>query len=121
MVPNWVRPLAESWGHEIRKFEKKVGAIQGTLGRIRDEGPDGAAIRGAPDYVPKIDLPRQVSKFHKAWIDLDHQEKNIIWLQFKEYGKTRDKWAVMGMKKTKYYKTLNAALEKIAKIFHLYD
>ncbi len=121
MVPNWVRPLAEKWGHEIRKFQSKAGNIQGTMGRIRDEGPDGAAIRGAPDYVPKVDLPRQVNKFHRAWTDLDYHEKDILWLQFVEFGKTKDKWAYMGMNKSKYYRTLNASLEKIARVFHFYE
>jgi hypothetical protein len=120
MVPNWIRSLAQAWGHEVRKFEARLGNVQGTLGRIKDEGP-GASIRGHGDYIPYNEFPREVNKFHKAWLDLDYVPRTMIWLHFKKRGKVKKKAKKIGFGKTKYYKELNAALVQIAIDFHLYD
>ena len=120
MVPNWIRSLAESWGHEMRKFEAKLGNVQGTMGRIKEEG-EGASIRSYSDHLPNIDFPEEVQKFHRAWLDLDYQYRNIIVIGFQKRGPAIKKYRKMGMKRWKYYKTLNTALIQIAVDWHLYE
>ena len=121
MVPEWVRGLAMAWGHEMRKFEAKLKGVSGTLGRIADEGPDGASIRGHGDYVPDVDFPLEVQKFHRAWLDLDLPKRSIIYLDFKTRAPVQGKWEKMGMSKSAYYRARAGALTDLAVSFHLYE
>ena len=120
-VPEWVKGLARNWGREVRRFEKQIEGIQGTMGRIMEEGPDGAAIRSYRDTVPVSDFSRDVQTFHRAWLDLKPELKAIIWLDFKVRGKTIKKMKDADMPKTTYYRTRREALTLIARDFHLYQ
>lgn len=121
MVPEWIRGLANEWGHQMRKFEAKLTNIQGTLGRAVTEGAHGAATGQVGDYVPDIDFPVEVQKFHRAWIDLDIQKRSIIYLDFKTRAPVQSKWEKMGMSKSTYYRARANALIDLATSFHLYD
>ena len=120
-VSDWIIPLAREWGHEMRAFKAKLGNIQGTLGRIRDEGPDGAAIRGQGDYIPDIDFPLQVQQFHKAWLDLDYHLNKIIRIDYIERGPAPKKWAKMDMSRSEYYKYRRKALVSIQNELPFYE
>jgi hypothetical protein len=105
----------------MRKFEAKLGNLQGTLGRIRDEGPDGAAIRGQADYTPDIDFPKEIRRFHQAWLDLDYGHRTVLWLDFVKKMPAVKKFEEMGMSKPKYYRTRREALRAIAMSYRLYE
>ena len=120
MVPDWVRGLAQAWGSEVRQFEQRIKSVQGTMGRIREEG-EGAAIRGFGDNIPHVDFPRQVQQFHRAWIDLDFHHKAAIWVQFKETWRRPKKMQTLGKESTtSYYRAVNKALVAIAVDYRLY-
>jgi hypothetical protein len=125
---DWVKSLAVAWGREVRRFNKRAQGVSGTMGRIYEEGPDGAAIRSyRPDDIqgmPKIDFPREINKFHRAWIDLDYELKSILVVDFvvpNRRGKKHKKWGALEVSKDAYYRRRNRALTKIAMDFHLYE
>lgn len=121
-VPPWIDTTAGDWGREMRRFEKRITAVQGTMGRIREEGPVGAAIREFRDHLPKIDfMDDQVAKFHMAWIDLDTKERAYVWVHFKEHGKVKDKLKRLDTKINDYYDTLRMTLCRISADWHCYD
>ena len=120
-VPRGLPELAKLWGHEMRKLEAKASSIQGTMGRIREEGPTGAAIKGQRDYVPSIDFPDEVQRFHMAWRDLDFVPKTVIYVHYKQHGKAMKKAAKLGMNKSKYYREIRKALREIASTLFMYE
>ena len=121
MIPDWVKGLAEMWGQHVRRFEAKLGNIQGTMGRIREEGPEGAAIRSHYDRLPYQEFPREVRTFHRAWMDLKPHQQAIVWLSYKEPGAQKKKIKKAGISKSAYYRRRAEALNKIAINFHLYQ
>lgn len=120
-APEWIKGLARNWGREVRRFEKQIEGIQGTMGRIMEEGPVAASIRSYRDSIPYSDFSRDVQTFHRAWLDLKPELKAIIWLDFKVSGKTTKKMKDADMSKTTYYRTRTKALELITRDFHLYQ
>ena len=121
MVPSWILGLAEEWGYSMRRFESKLTQISGTLGRIHEEGPVGAAIRGHGDHLPDIDLEPEVQKFHRAWLDLDVRDRKILWIAFKEPGPAKKKYLKMELPKKTYYRYRENALMKVCVDYHLYE
>lgn len=121
-VPSWIEGTAVEWAKEMRRFEKKLGNIQGTLGRIHEEGPVGASIRQVNDNIPNVIFyDHEVRKFHLVWLDLDVQERNHIWVHFKEFGKIKDKVAKLETNNRMYYRMLRNTLNQMAQSFHFYD
>ena len=120
-VAPWIHGLAEEWGKELRRFEKQITSIQGTMGRIRDEGPFGALVRANKGYVPNVDFrDQEVRRFHMAWGDLDVQERNGVLIHFKEFGSVKEKIEKMETNRKKYYEILRRGLDTIERDFHLY-
>jgi hypothetical protein len=120
-VPEWIQGNAEVWGHEIRKFVKRAGNVQGTCGRIAEEGV-GAAIRSFNNEPPNVGFnDLETTKFNRAYLDLDTQPRHVLWVHFVEYGTARDKFEFVGVKRQKYYEILRDTLCKMAAEFHLYD
>ena len=120
-VPEWIQGNAEVWAHEVRKFISKAGSVQGTMGRIADEGV-GAAIRSFNNNPPAVDFrDLETTKFNRAYLDLDTQPRHVLWVHFVEFGSAREKQEFVGLKKTKYYEMLRDTLCKMATDFHLYD
>ncbi len=113
-MTDWVHSLANDWGHWMRKSAAVDGAIRGTLGRIHDEGLDGAAIRAHGDRVPVTDFPLDVARFHRAWVCLDPHLGGIIFIDYRMRDPLKKKLSIMRMKKTKYYRLRRTALDKIA-------
>ena len=121
MTPEWVKQLAFEWGHQMRKFHSKATSIQGTMARIREEGPVAAAIRGKSDYTPYIaDFPEEVGAFHRAWCNLDHQDRHVLWIDYVERLSLKDKLSETGLKRGTYYAIRAKAMEHIGTHFHLY-
>jgi len=121
-VPEWIHGTAEAWAREVRRFEKKIKNIKGTMGRIREEGPVGASIRGGTDFVPDVDFKdEEVKKFHRAWLDLDVNPRHHVWIHFKEFGAIREKVQALDTNSKSYYDTIRHTLCKMAAEFHLYD
>lgn len=103
----------------MRKAASVDGAIQGTLGRIREEGLDGAAIRSHSDKIPIIDFPLDVAKFHRAWRHLEPHLQGVIFVDYRMREPLPRKLEIMRMKKSKYYRTRRVALDKICQIMSL--
>jgi hypothetical protein len=106
---DWVHSLAKDWGHWVRKSEAMGGQLQGTMGRIMEEGLDGAAIRSHGQRIPILDFPKDVGRFHRAWLQLDRHHQMIIWVDYKMRKSVQEKLALMNKKKTAYYKLRNDA------------
>ena len=98
----------------MRKAEAKHGQIQGTLGRIRDEGSVGAAIRSVSNHVPVLDFPEDVAEFHHAWLRLDRDYKNIIFVDYRLRLPVSDKFELMNKKKDAYYRLRSKAHSMIS-------
>jgi len=100
---DWVHSMGNDWGHWVRKAEAKQGQIQGTLGRIKDEGLDGAAIKSHGYNIPVVDFPEDISEFHRAWLRLDREFQLLIWVDYKLRKSIKKKFALLNKKKTAYY------------------
>jgi len=114
-VTDWVHSLANEWGHWMRKSASRDGALQGTLGRIREEGADGAAIREYGQKVPIMDFPKDVGKFHRAWLRLSDPYQSIIFVDYRVRAGVKEKFDVMHMKRSKYYRVRRKALSETAR------
>lgn len=111
---DWVHSLACDWGHWVRKSEAKQGVIKGTLGRILEEGLDGAAIRSHGQQIPILDFPEDVATFHRAWLRLDRPYQLIIWVDYRLRRKSAEKFALMNKKKNAYYRLRGKAHSMIS-------
>lgn len=121
MPEDWVKGLAELWGQNVRRFEARLGSIQGTMGRIREEGPEGAAIRSYHDHLPYTEFPREVRIFHRAYMDLKPHLKAVLWVSYKVPGPLKKKIKKMGVSRSAFYRRRAEALNKIAANFYLYQ
>lgn len=110
---NWIDELANQWGHWMRKSESIGGNVHGSLGRIMDEGLDGAAIREYGQKIPVVDFPKDVKKFHRGWLALEPHYQNLVFVDYRIRAKVTDKFDVMNLKKNAYYRRRGQALEKI--------
>jgi len=113
-VADWVKYLAQDWGHWMRKADRQ--SISGTLGRIREQGLDGAAIRGHVDNIPIIDFPKDVQAFHTAYKRLDPQHQKIIFLDFRIINVPHgEKFKALHLKKDAYYRRRRQALDAVTR------
>jgi len=103
---DWVHSMGNDWGHWMRKAEAKQGQIQGTLGRIGDEGLDGAAIKSHGSKITVVDFPEDISEFHRAWLRLDRDFQLMIWVNYKLRKSVKQKFNLMHKKRTAYYRFL---------------
>jgi hypothetical protein len=111
---DWVHALAIEWGHWLRKAEARQSSIQGTLGRVRDEGPVAAAIRSKSDRIPCVDFPQRVNAFHRAWLSSPEEYRDILWLDYKRRLPAKEKIRISGLKKHTYYRKRAKAQAEIA-------
>ena len=118
-MTDWVHSLANDWGHWMRKSAAIDGSIRGTLGRIREEGLDGASIRAHSDRIPVTDFPLDVARFHRAWKQLEPHLNAIIFLDYRMRDPLRRKLKIARMRKTKYYRLRRSALDKISQLMAL--
>lgn len=114
-MTDWVHALANEWGHWMRKAAALDGSIQGTLGRIRDEGPDAASIRVHGTRIPCLDFPSDVSRFHKAWLHLEPEYQAIIFVDYRMREAQSKKIQIMRKTKSAYYRLRKKALNSVAK------
>lgn len=117
-MTDWVHALAIDWGHHLRRLEAQSSLVQGTLGRIVEQGPDGAAIRVTfSAKVPVIDWPRHVAEFHRAWLELEELHQAIIFIDYKLRLPVKRKFRLAGKKKDAYYRArANAKLALAGKL-----
>ena len=113
---DWVHSMGNDWGHWMRKAEAKQGQIQGTLGRIAEEGLDGAAIKSHGSKIPVVDFPEDVQEFHAAWLRLDDKYQMIIWIDYKYRGAVKKKFKIMKKKKDAYYRLRGDAMISLVAI-----
>ena len=109
----WIKDLGRQWGHHMRRQDAMAGNIKGTMGRIHEEGLDGAAIRSYVDKVPYNEFPSDVRKFHLAFLKLDTHLKSIVFIHFRLNIPHKKKHEKTGKKQQNYYDYLNLALDKI--------
>lgn len=114
-MSDWIHSLACDWGHWMRKAAAKDGAISGTLGRIMEEGADGAAIRSHGQKIPVTDFPEKsdVGSFHRAWLMLEPHHQCIIFVDYRMREPIKKKFELMGKKKDAYYRARRKALDVI--------
>jgi hypothetical protein len=124
-VPSWIQVDAEDWGRDLRKFEKKITGISGTMGRIAEEGPVGAAIRGFGDHLPDVDFSHaDVQRFHLQWLNLGRREREILVMHYKEFGSIKSKLRKMNMRRNSYYNLIRETLCRMsaeAILYEVYD
>ena len=118
-MSDWLDALANDWGHWMRRSAAVDGSIQGTLGKISEEGLDGAAIRSHSDRIPVTDFPLDVAKFHRAWRFLEPHLHGIIFVDYRMRAPLSKKLGIMHMKKSKYYRLRRTALDKICQTMSL--
>lgn len=115
-MTDWVHALARDWGYWIRRTEAEASLVHGTLGRIAEEGPEGAAIRSAyaaGRNIPITDVPKDVAKFHRIWLTLTTDLKEIVYIDYKLRTPVARKYRWMGLSKNKYYKLRTRALVEL--------
>ncbi len=114
-MTNWVHELGREWGHWLRKADALAGKVDGTLGRIYEEGPAAAAIRtGNRSKVLAIEFPKEVDRFHRAWLKMPNDSAELLLVEYKLRIPAREKWRLVGKKKGAYYRARSAAQIYIA-------
>jgi len=111
---DWVHSMGHDWGHWMRKAEAKQGQIQGTMGRIAEEGLDGAAIKSHGQKLPIIDFPEDIAEFHRAWLRLDREDHLLFWVDYKLRPGVPKKFFMMNKKRTAYYRLRDRAHSAIS-------
>ena len=111
---DWVHSMGNDWGHCMRRSEAKQGQIQGTLGRIKDEGLVGAAIRSHGSKIPIVDFPEDIAEFHRAWLRLDRDYQMMIWVDYKLRSPIERKFELMNKKRSAYYRLRSSAHSAIS-------
>ena len=111
---DWVNAMGQDWGHWVRKAEAKHGQVIGTLGRIMDEGLNGAAIRAHGWKIPCVDFPEDIAEFHRAWLQADRDIQSILWVHYKLRKGIAAKMTLMDKKKNAYYRALHKAQATIS-------
>jgi len=115
-MTDWVHALARDWGCWIRRTEAEASLVKGTLGRIAEEGPEGAAIRGAyaaGRNIPITDVPSEVARFHRIWLTLATDLRNVLYVDYKLRTPVARKYRGLGLSKNKYYKLRTRALIEV--------
>ena len=113
---DWVDSMGSDWGHWMRKAEAKQGQIQGTLGRIKELGFTGAAIKSHGSKIPVVDFPEDIAEFHRAWLRLADEYRMIIWVDYKHRCSKKKKFKLMAKKKDSYYRLRGDAMISLVAI-----
>ncbi len=105
-MTDWIHALALEWGHWMRRLEAEGSLVRGTLGRIMEQGPEGAAIH--TEYgsrpLPVRDMPKRVQAFHHAWLSLEDRYRAVLWAEYKLRMKIRRKCQACGLTRSNYYR-----------------
>lgn len=112
---DWVDDLGKDWGRYLRrnptgdmKFDSGYPK-NSVMGRIREEGTVGAAIRTHMQILPIRDMPKDVLEFHRAWQVLDSKPKRISYVHYGVVSNVDAKCEFMGLNKSTYYSRLDRA------------
>ncbi len=110
---DWVHSLGGDWGYWMRKAERKLGQVQGTMARIKELG-EGAAIKSHGSKIPIVDFPEDIAEFHRAWLRLGTDHKMMIWVDYKLRKPIKMKFELMHKKKWAYYQFRDEAHSAIS-------
>lgn len=105
-MTDWVHHLAAEWGHWLRRLEAEGSLVQGTLGRIFEQGPVAAAIHTAynSQLIPIREMPKRVAQFHSAWLTLDEAHQVLLFVEYKLRLGVKKKFRICNLKKDAYYR-----------------
>lgn len=110
---DWIHLRAKEWGRWQAK-EVNGWPARSLLARIRDEGSVGAAIKQHYQPVPIKSMPRGVLAFHRAWMALDEQHRQVVAVFYGATGVDgEEKARMLGLSRSQMYASLDAAHVRI--------
>ncbi len=89
----WVNECGKAWGRYLR-YAPSGWATVSVMGRIKEYGPTGAAIRSHTDRIPIHSAPQDALVFNRAWQKLDGglQESVFVFYFFTDKAKAKAKY-----------------------------
>ncbi len=85
-----IKDAARAWSKYRRRGLRAWPSLS-MLGKIRELGPDGAAIRGRTTKIPIFDVSQEVSVFDKVLKEQTESDREIIELMYVQHGKPEKK------------------------------
>lgn len=111
---DWVHWQAKAWG---RWQSKPINGYPSCslLGRIREEGSVGAAIKQHAQKIPVKFMPSDIASFHRAWLMLPEGPRQVIAVAYCSPSVDRNQQAdLLGLSRRAYYRAIDAAHERLS-------
>lgn len=110
-MADWIVKLAEDWGAWMKWFEDGP-SIEGTMGRVYEEGGWGAASQPVAGHkILAKDMPRRVHEFHMEWLMLPDLQRQAVKLYFAKRGTSKHK--IMRVPRRTFYNLKNSGLDRL--------
>ena len=122
---DWIDDLGKDWGRYLRRNptgpDNSDSGFPATsvMGRIREEGSVGAAIRSHVQVIPVRDMPADILEFHRAWAVLKQNHKKIVYVRYAVVCPLYEKMEFLELKKRTFYSRLERAHLHILQIMDL--
>ena len=111
----WIDDIGKDWGRYLRRNPTGPDHVDSgypstsVMGRIREEGSVGAAIRSHIQVIPVKDMPSDLLEFHRAWDVLQPRYKRVVYVQYVAVCPLYEKLEFLDLKKTTFYQCLSKA------------
>lgn len=116
---DWIDDLGNDWGRYLRKTVKNGYPETSIMGRIREEGSVGAAIRTFVQVIPIQDIPADVLVFHRAWNVTKSRYKKLIFVRYVPICPTEEKLIELGLTERTYYYRLDRSHSELRDLMDL--
>jgi hypothetical protein len=107
-IIRWVNALGKEWGRWRKRNEPQWATIS-LLGRIRDEGLTGAAIKQHGQRIPVKFMPPEIAQFHRAWLTLAESQRIVCEVNYHPGGSAKIKARTLSMSTATLYRVLDHA------------
>ena len=114
-VTGWVHPLLKKWADVIRRPDSGFPPIS-MMGRIREQGMVGAAIRGESDGIPVRDIPRDVYLVNRIIKGMPYDMRIVVEARYLYRGSDKHKAQALHLTRHRYYTWLGKAQTWIAAV-----
>jgi hypothetical protein len=109
---DWLHDLGKDWGREVRRRPNGWPKVS-LMGRIKEFGSVGAAIRTHEQVIPINDMPIDVLEWHTAWTGLEPRPKQTLYVFYVLLGSPSDKAQLLSVSKSTLYQRVTTAQTEI--------
>ncbi len=102
----WVHLRGKEWGRWFAR-EDTGWPKASLMARIREEGSVGAAIKQQLARVPVKLMPRAIAAFHRAFLSLPEQHRNVVAVMYRSSLPYEAKANALGVTKSTLYRLID--------------